>query len=101
MTVLSPQYGENTGIFPSVSVDGIHSWAILLAIPLEFQEIKYRPFSMARPSLKGRNVHFPGGKQGSAKRPQGTVAAGLPEAKAFEERDRRHLPRHVTQKKTS
>ena len=74
---------------------------ILLAIPLEFQEIKYRPFSMARPSLKGRNVHFPGGKQGSAKRPQGTVAAGLPEAKAFEERDRLHLPRHVTQKKTS
>ena len=56
---------------------------------------------MARPSLKGRNVHFPGGKQGSAKRPQGTVAAGLPEAKAFEERDCRHLPRHVTQKKIS
>ena len=32
---------------------------------------------MARPSLKGRNVHFPGGKQGSAKRLQGTVVAGL------------------------
>ena len=46
MVVLSPQYGENTDVFSSFPVDGLHTWDMLLVIPLEFQEIKHQPLAL-------------------------------------------------------
>ena len=33
MVVSSPQYGENTDVFSSFPVDGLHTWDMLLVIP--------------------------------------------------------------------
>ena len=44
------QYTENICFF-RFSADGLHDWGILLGISLEFQEIKYQPFSMTQPFL--------------------------------------------------
>ena len=62
MVVSSPQRGEDTGFLSGFPIIGIHSYGILLVIPLELQEksINYflwhrqtkQPYAMAEPSKK-------------------------------------------------
>ena len=49
MVASSPQDNEKYGLFSGFLIGGIHDYGILLAIPLEFQEIKHQPFPMTQP----------------------------------------------------
>ena len=49
VVVSSPQHGENTAFFSNFPFGGLHSWGILLIIPLELQRKRHQPFSMAQP----------------------------------------------------
>ena len=52
MVILPPQHGENAAFLSSFPVVGIHSWGILLVIPLGLQGKKHRPFFMVQPKIK-------------------------------------------------
>ena len=99
LVVLYPQYAENTVFL--IFADGFHDSDHFIGYSFGISKNKISTVFYGTAFSKRPQCPFPRRQAGLCKKAAGNRCCWLAEAKAFEERDCRHLPRHVTQKKTS